>query len=485
MEKFKEIVHRLDESKESLFESSFSANKMKKVSDLLASVLGKELGGSFSMLGGSFGFEEFKKKGGAQGKGYKYANKKGQMIRFGWLAKNKSKFQINQVDFWEPGSGAKWEKPTLSVTLYDWMNIVDVVKELKEVLTTGSAPSLLKEALEMTEAVKSPPSKKLIAYAEFKGVEYDPAEDTYHGLIKKIKDTGTFDEGELKGFKVKKDEVEQNTTVGTMKKAQKLLEERKYADPDVVFDDIEKLTQVVAMGLQNSLIVAGMAGIGKTYHIETKMKELLGSPEGKGAKWRHRKGAKLSPFGLYLDLFMNRDEMTIVYDDSDSVWKDADAVNILKSALDTYPERTVAWTSRATTNTELMTDEERELYYTKLMDALVNSPEDVGTKIKLPSHFKFTSRVIFISNLKPEKIDSAIRSRSLFMDIYLTREDVVKRIKSILPFVEPDVPMEKKLAVLEALEKSGAELTMRAVTAGIAVQSGGFDDWQRLVEAYT
>lgn len=39
------------------------------------------------------------------------------------------------------------------------------------------------------------------------------------------------------------------------------------------------------------------------------MKSLLGSPEGPGAKWRHRKGAKLSPFGLYMDLFMNRDDV--------------------------------------------------------------------------------------------------------------------------------------------------------------------------------
>lgn len=222
-----------------------------------------------------------------------------------------------------------------------------------------------------------------------------------------------------------------------------------------------------------------------TFHVEKTMKEMLGTSEGRDAKWRHRKGAKLSPFGLYLDLFINRDDMTIVYDDSDSVWKDPDSVNILKSALDTYKERDIAWTSRATTNVEIMTDEERELYYSKLYDALANSPEDVGTKIKLPSTFKFTSRIIFISNLKPDKIDSAIRSRSLFMDIYLTREDVVKRIISILPFVEPDVPMEEKLEVLESLQASSKELTMRAVTAGIAVKAGGFSDWQRLVEEYS
>jgi len=222
-----------------------------------------------------------------------------------------------------------------------------------------------------------------------------------------------------------------------------------------------------------------------TFHVEKTMESLLGSPEGPDAKWRHRKGEKLSPFGLYMDLFANRDNMTIVYDDSDSVWKDPDSVNILKSAMDTYPKRTIGWTSRSTMNVEILTNEEREEYYQKLYNAMKNKPEDVGTKIKLPNKFDFTSRIIFISNLKPDKIDSAIRSRSLFMDIYLTKEDVVKRIKSILPFVEPEVPMDTKLQVLESLSQNGGELTMRAVTAGIAVAAGGFNDWERLVKEYT
>lgn len=479
--KFKEVVESvLADANTPLNEASFSEGKLKKVSDLLASILGKDLGGEFKLLGGSFGKESFKKKGAGEGRGFKYMNSAGKMIRFGWLKKSKSQHLINQVDLWEPGTSA-WDRPALSVTLYDWMNIVDVVNELKDILVSGAMVESVSEAIKDSNK----PPKKMIAFGTAKGIEYVEAEDTYQGYINKMKDAGVWDEAEYKGFKIVKDELEQNSTASTMKAAQKELEKRKLADPDVVFDDIEKLTKVVGLGLQNALIVAGMAGIGKTFHVEKTMTELLGSPEGPNAKWRHRKGAKLTPFGLYLDLFSNKDDMTIVYDDSDSVWKDADAVNILKSALDTYKERTLQWTSRSTTNVEMLDDAERELYYQKLYDAMMNSPEDLGTKIKLPNTFKFTSRVIFISNLKPEKIDSAIRSRSLFMDIYLAQEDVIKRIKSILPFVEPEVGMDKKLEVLEALEKNGQQLTMRAVTAGIAVASAGFNDWERLVESYT
>lgn len=225
-----------------------------------------------------------------------------------------------------------------------------------------------------------------------------------------------------------------------------------------------------------------------TFHVEKTLNELLGSPDGPTAKWRYRQGAKLSPMGLYQDLFMNKDDMTIVYDDSDSVWSDKDSINILKAALDTKKVRKLTWSSPRTQNVEMLTPEEKDEYYETLYVALREKPEDVGTKIKLPNTFEFTSRVIFVSNIKGAKFDGgdmgAIASRSLFMDITLTREDVVKRIYSILPFVEPDVPMEDKLAVVEQLDKGGKILTMRAVIAGISIQAAKFNDWERLAATY-
>ena len=226
-----------------------------------------------------------------------------------------------------------------------------------------------------------------------------------------------------------------------------------------------------------------------TFHVEKTMKDLLGSSQGADAKWRHRKGAKLSPFGLYMDLFMNRDDMTLVYDDSDSVWSDKDSVNILKSAIDTYKVRQVSWPSKSTVNLELMSPEDKEAHLTALYDTMVNYPDDVGTRIKLPSVFDFTSRIIFISNMPAAKFDkdanmSAIKSRSFFMDIQLKREDVVARIKSILPFIEPDVDMKIKEEILEQLAESEHTLTMRAVVASIAIRKTGLNDWERLVSEY-
>lgn len=481
-----------------LNEASFSESKLAKVSDLLATVLGRQLGGEFKLLGGSLGKEKFKKRGLGEGQGFKYMNNKGMMIRFGWLKKaKKSQFQINVVDFWDPKDGKKqWDTPTLTIRIADWMNIVEVVQELKDVIISGGqvSESALygeQEGEAMFEAIKdsNKPPRKMIAYGQAMGVDYDEATDTYQGFINKLENAGKWDKEAYKGFKVVKHETEKNSTEDAFKGAEKQLAEKKWSDPDLVFNDIEKLTKIVATGGANGLIVAGMAGMGKTFHVEKEMKALQGSPEGPTATWRHRKGAKLSPFGLYMDLFMNRNDMTLVYDDSDSVWNDKDSVNILKSAIDTYKVRKVSWPSRSTVNLELMDAEEKEDYMTSLYDAMKNSPEDVGTKIKLPSEFDFTSRIIFISNMPAAKFDkdpnmSAIKSRSFFMDVQLKREDVVNRIRSILPFIEPEVNMDDKLLILEQLAQSEHTLTMRAVVAAIAIKKAGLNDWERLVQEY-
>jgi hypothetical protein len=136
-----------------------------------------------------------------------------------------------------------------------------------------------------------------------------------------------------------------------------------------------------------------------------------------------------------------------------------------------------------------MDDEEKAEYLEKLYDAMVNKPEDVGTKIKLPSSFDFTSRIIFISNMPAAKFDkdanmAAIKSRSFFMDVQLKREDIVNRIRSILPFIEPDVDMKVKEGILDQLAQSEHTLTMRAVVAAIAIRKAGLNDWDRLVKEY-
>jgi hypothetical protein len=145
-----------------------------------------------------------------------------------------------------------------------------------------------------------------------------------------------------------------------------------------------------------------------------------------------------------------------------------------------------------TQNIDFLSVEEASAVIEELQNALRDPALSamVGTKdFKLPSTFEFTSNVVFISNMPGKKIDSnpdlsAIKSRSLYVDINLSKEGTFNRIKSILPFVEPDVDMDIKEEILESLSKSSKALTMRSITAAIAVKKADVQDWQRLVENY-
>jgi len=149
-----------------------------------------------------------------------------------------------------------------------------------------------------------------------------------------------------------------------------------------------------------------------------------------------------------------------------------------------------------TTNIDALPSEERDEYLLNLEQALSDPDKvsKVGTKIKLPASFNFTSRIIFVSNLPGDKFIkdpdlAAIRSRSMFVDVKLSREGVVERIKSLLPYIMPEVPIEEKEDLLEALaEKEGGNLTMRAIVAAIGVKQAGVasnnEELLRLVKMY-
>jgi hypothetical protein len=223
-----------------------------------------------------------------------------------------------------------------------------------------------------------------------------------------------------------------------------------------------------------------------TFHVEKTLTEMLGVNQGPNAKWRHRKGSKTTTLGLYTDLFLNRDDMVIVYDDSDSVLLDKDTVNMLKSALDTgASDRYLSYSAKGmTVNVDNLSPDDLQDLYLNLDIASKESPEDIGSKLKLPNTFLFNSRIIFISNLPLNKVDSAIRSRSFVVDVTLKREDVINRIKTILKHSHSHLSEDDRNEVVEKLSQSSNQLTMRSVTAALAIKEAGLNDWSRLSQMY-
>jgi hypothetical protein len=244
-----------------------------------------------------------------------------------------------------------------------------------------------------------------------------------------------------------------------------------YADPKVVFDDLRDLVAMVLDGKQPSLIVTGGAGSGKSYSITKQIEE---SGLRKNIDWVHSKG-HASPFGLYRTLYENKDNL-IVFDDTDSILKDAIAINILKAALDSYEVREITWKSKSTFNAAGMDSE------------TIDQAIEDG---RLPDRFDFTGKVIFISNLPINQFDAALRSRSFAIDITLRSEDVILRIETILPSIAPDSPLPLKKKALqyirdnvELMVKGNETLNMRTFLNTLKIMQSGSPNWERLVKKY-
>ena len=141
---------------------------------------------------------------------------------------------------------------------------------------------------------------------------------------------------------------------------------------------------------------------------------------------------------LYELLFIHRKKL-LVFDDFDTILRDDDCVNLLKAALDTYPIRELSKMTRGKTfNSYGMSDAE--------MDEMYNETGD------LPNQFKFSGTIIFVSNIHEEKFDKALISRSLHVEVRLSREQIIERMYKLMPDIRPNVSMEFKMEALNHLE---------------------------------
>lgn len=180
------------------------------------------------------------------------------------------------------------------------------------------------------------------------------------------------------------------------------------------FEFLEKFTNMVLDGETVSAIVTGEGGLGKSHTIMGAL-EKRGWIEG--TQYVVVKGYA-TPKALYGTLWEHRDK-TIIFDDCDSVLKDAVSLNLLKGALDSYDKRTISW----------------------LQKGFIDD--------KLPNSFEFQGNIIFISNMSSDKLDQAVKSRSITIDLSMTLKDKIERMNYILPSVMPSYPMDMKQAALD------------------------------------
>jgi hypothetical protein len=173
-----------------------------------------------------------------------------------------------------------------------------------------------------------------------------------------------------------------------------------------------------------SLIVTGEGGLGKTHSVT----ETIKSNDLSEDRYVFFKGYSTAR-GLYNTLYDNNDKL-IIFDDCDSVLDDKVALNILKSALDSYETRTISWMAKMNKNDEY------------------------------PQQFEFTGRIIFISNKSIGDVNEAIRSRSLTVDLTMTPSDKIERMNAIIEDILPEYSLEFKKEALGFLSEVCNEVSV-------------------------
>jgi enoyl-[acyl-carrier-protein] reductase (NADH) len=250
-------------------------------------------------------------------------------------------------------------------------------------------------------------------------------------------------------------DIEQAIVVATEKQNKYGINER--------FGFVEKLVNMVASGVQPSAVITGEGGLGKTYTV-TKTLEANGYKDISdladfqvGTIINTRKCFTMvkgysTAKGLYRTLFENNKSI-IVFDDCDAVLKDPVALNLLKGALDSYGKRIISW------NADMRDDD-------------------------LPRSFNFEGRVIFISNMDQDRIDQAIRSRSMMIDLSMSADQKIDRMEFIANSAEfmPEFEQSHKqdaLDLIRELANEAKEISLRTLISVTKIRASN-EDWKEM-----
>ena len=262
-----------------------------------------------------------------------------------------------------------------------------------------------------------------------------------------------------KGFRMTKNRLERGQdTIQTQPESRFSINER--------FGFVSDMVKLLAQGDQSSVVITGPGGLGKSFNVmkalqTVGMKDItelsdfqIGTRVNVKKSFIVIKGYS-TPKGLYRALYENKDGV-IVFDDCDSVLKDPVSLNLLKGALDSYSRRIISWRAD-------IRDED------------------------LPTSFEFKGRVIFISNLSSVQMDQAIISRSMAVDLTMTRQQKVDRMRFLISQSDfmPEYKSEHKndaLDLIESLQDKVKELTLRTLIQVTVIRKGLSANWKNLAE---
>ena len=232
------------------------------------------------------------------------------------------------------------------------------------------------------------------------------------------------------------------------------------------FGFVSDMVTMLANGAQASVVVTGPGGLGKSFTVSKTLNACgfkdvstledfaVGTVIKSNKAFRVIKGYS-TPKGLYRTLYENRDGV-IVFDDCDSVLKDPVSLNLLKGALDSYSRRIISWRAD-------IKDED------------------------LPTTFEFKGRIVFISNLASTQIDQAIITRSMAVDLSMTRQQKIERMRHLLDsgefMPEFDKAIKKDaMSLIDKLQDKVKELSLRTLIQVTKIRKSAGSNWSNLAE---
>ena len=236
----------------------------------------------------------------------------------------------------------------------------------------------------------------------------------------------------------------------------KPLSSKPRLDINKRFEMMLILVKAVVTGGNNSLIVTGRSGTGKTSTILEALTgqgleaRYLGQTVEPHKHFLHVKGAN-SATDLYR-IFFEHSEALIVFDDCDSVFNDGNGMNVLKAVLDTFKERTVSWVSN---------------YVQKSMG--------------LPESYTFKGKVIFVTN--QTRINPALMSRGLNVDLNMTHEELCERMNLLGRGMNEELTESEHEELILFLREHATEFTdfsLRTYVKIAELIASGVSDWRDL-----
>lgn len=469
-----------------LISEAISNANSKRAGILIQKYLTKKLGKEIYIMPG---IEEFMNSDLPRGFGVRFfIGNTGKSLRLNWVSANTDSSELHSVSIWN----GKGRAPDLTVSFDRKMSLVKTLPMIVDILKnpkTGNFTYLTSDALNedweleeemLTEAsgnrdyddavallipgeIVVTQGAKAKVYNIVKAIRAE-----YPEMFEKLGRQFVFT-GSPEYFRKNSSEVLDR--IGMVKvtvkkgpskeeyKPSKQIEQIEQDQERISFEmqleDLYNLVQATALGATNACFVAGKGGVGKTHTVEKALND-LGKTDGNGY---FKITGSSSPIGMYMTLFKNRNGI-VLFDDSDSALDSQEGRNLIKAATDTKKVRKMVWMKKSS----MIVDPD-------------SIDEDDEESDKIPSYYEFTGRVIFISNLKIDKLDpdGALRTRGFMVNIDPTDMEIVDFMKKICHTVELEDGLQLSQAdredVIEMIRENPRNLSLRKMVRALNIRA--------------